>query len=269
MSDAEPVVLVDVQQRVATVTLNRPKARNALSSALLELLERTLADLEASPDVDVMILTGADPAFCAGLDLRELGGEPLAAGDGDEPPKTLVDRAAGGSRSPFPPRTKPLIGAINGVAVTGGLELALNCDFLIASERARFGDTHARVGIMPGWGLSFLLSEAVGLRRARQMSATGDFVDAEQALTWGLVNMVVPHADLLATTRQVAESITSCDQQQVRTMRRLYDEVAGHPIDAARALEDATNRSWGGGAIDAAEVARRRDAVISRGRSQG
>ena len=98
----------------------------------------------------------------------------------------------------------PVIGAINGVAITGGFEVALACDFLVASERARFADTHARVGIMPGWGLTVALPEAIGLRRAKEMSTTGNFVDAETALAWGLVNHVVPHDELLPFARKLS-----------------------------------------------------------------
>src|SRR3954470_20892171 len=136
------VVLVDVRDRVATITLNRPDARNALNADLRRELPRAVAECDGREDVDVLILTGADPAFCAGLDLKELG---QRAG------RTETTESV--TNTPIPPTVKPLIGAINGVAITGGFELALNCDFLIASERARFADTHARVGIQPGWGL--------------------------------------------------------------------------------------------------------------------
>src|SRR5215472_14574586 len=128
------VVLTEVAEFVATVTLNRPERRNALSGELLTALRETLASLESSEHVRVIVLTGADPAFCAGLDLTELG----QAG-------SALRRAAGGPV--LRGMAKPMIGAVNGVAVTGGLELALACDFLVASDRARFADTHARVGI--------------------------------------------------------------------------------------------------------------------------
>ena len=159
----EPVLL-EVADRIATITLNRPDARNALSSEVLRLLPQLMKQADADDGVDVIILTGADPAFCAGLDLKELGSTAGNLGG------TGADGSANadGVRGPFPPLTKPLIGAINGVAVTGGFELALNCDFLIASEHAKFGDTHSRVGVMPGWGLTVLLPDpAVGVEHAR------------------------------------------------------------------------------------------------------
>ena len=139
---SEDVLLVDVADRVATVTLNRPRARNALDRALRQALHRSMRDLDAEDGVDVVVLTGADPAFCAGLDLKELG-----AGHLDEPDDQSPVR-----NSPFPAMSKPVIGAVNGAAITGGFEVALRCDLLVASERAAFADTHARVGIMPGWG---------------------------------------------------------------------------------------------------------------------
>src|SRR5215204_1895603 len=180
-------VLPEVSDRIATITLNRPSARNALSSELLAMLPKVMTDADGRDDVDILILTGADPAFSAGLDLKELG-------------STASNLGAGGggdvTRGPFPAVTKPVIGAINGFAITGGFELALNCDFLVASERARFGDTHTRVGVMPGWGMTVLLAQAIGVRRAREMSFTGNFLDAEEAMHFGLVNHVVPHDEL-------------------------------------------------------------------------
>ena len=127
------------------------------------------------------------------------------------------------------PLSKPIIGAINGVAVTGGFELALNCDFLIASDQASFADTHARVGIQPGWGLTVLLPQAIGLRRAREMSTTGNFVDARTALEWGLVNRVVAHEDLLPTCRTLAADIVSNDQAGVRRILRTYQSPPASP----------------------------------------
>ena len=164
---------------------------------------------------------------------------------------------------------KPLIGAVNGVAVTGGLELALACDFLVASDRARFADTHSRVGIQPGWGLTVALPAAVGVRRAKEMSVTGNFVDAATALAWGLVNHVVAHADLLPFCRQLAADTVSNDQAGVRRLLQTYDEGAlvtggrcGGPRGQGRPRVDGLRprRVRGRGA--------RRREVVDRGRSQ-
>ena len=153
--------------------------------------------------------------------------------------------------------------------MTGGLELALACDFLVASDHARFADTHARVGVMPGWGLTVALPEAVGLRRAREMSATGNFITAPTALAWGLVNHVVPHEELLGFARGLAADIASADPAAVREILRTYNEGSLVTAEQAALVEAEAHRRWHAGGIDAALVAGRRDAVIGRGRAQG
>ncbi|MGQ0823709.1 MAG: enoyl-CoA hydratase [Actinomycetota bacterium] len=252
-------VLVEISERIAVITINRPEQRNALNRAARSQLPAVITQCDADDDVDVMILTGADPAFSAGIDLREIA-EGRGAGDPDD------------GRLPFrgalPPHEKPLIGAINGVAVTGGFEVALNCDFLVASERARFADTHARVGVMPGWGLTVLLAQRVGVARAKEMSLTGNYVDAATALTWGLVNHVVAHDDLLACSRQLASDIVSNDQMGVRRMKRTYDEAADAMLGEAWTIEDRVSRDWEGPGFDPASIADRREQVMRRGRSQ-
>lgn len=255
---AEDVVLLEVSDRIATITLNRPEARNALSSEVLRLIPERMKTAEHDDDVDVIVLTGADPAFTAGLDLKELGstGGNLGAGnDGGD-----------GSRGPFPKLSKPLIGAINGVAVTGGFELALNCDFLIASEHAKFGDTHSRVGVMPGWGLTVLLPQAIGIRRAREMSFTGNFMGADEALHFGLVNHVVPHEELIPFTRQIATDIIGNEQDGVRQIRFTYDSIATHDHDWETEARDG--RAWSRSQFDPAKVAARRESIRERGKTQ-
>jgi len=259
MSD---VVLYEVSERIATITLNRPEARNALSSEVLRLVPERLREADASDDVDVVILTGSDPAFCAGLDLKELGstGGNLGATGADGRPNR------DGVRGPFPAMAKPLIGAVNGVAITGGFELALNCDFLVASEHAKFGDTHSRVGVMPGWGLTVLLPQAIGVRRAREMSFTGNFMLADEALAFGLVNHVVPHAELIPFTRQLALDIIGNEQAGVRQIRATYGEIThdteGWGIEAGNAAR------WQREMFSPEQVAERRAAIQARGRQQ-
>ncbi len=260
---ADDPVLYDVSDRIATITLHRPEARNALSSEVLALLPVRLREADADPEVDVIILTGTDPAFCAGLDLKELGSSAgnLSGGSGaDGTPNR------DGTRGPFPALDTPLIGAINGVAVTGGFELALNCDFLVASERAKFGDTHARVGVMPGWGLTVLLPQAIGVRRAREMSFTGNFLSAEEALQWGLVNHVVPHDELMAFTRSLAADIAGNERDGVQQIRRTYAAIA-HDDDAWE-TEARDSRAWQRAQFSPEKVAERRAAIQERGRTQ-
>ena len=263
MSESDDVVLVEVADRVATVTLNRPSQRNALNRELQRRIPDVIARLEADAGIDVLILTGADPAFCAGVDLKELGTGRRTAGA--DPADLVIPKS---SRGPLPPHTKPVIGAINGVAVTGGLELALACDFLVASDRARFADTHSRVGVMPGWGLTVLLPEAVGVRRARELSTTGNYIDARVAEAWGLVNHVVAHHDLMAFCRGLAADIVSNDQAGVRRMLDTYARGSATTAEEAWAIEAEVSRAWARDQLDPASVEARRQAIVDRGRRQ-
>ena len=260
MSD---VVLVETTDRVCTITLNRPEARNALNTALHRESAVALAAAESDVDVDVVVLTGTDPAFCAGLDLKELGAGGTNLADGSRDPD-------GAARWTNPVEavwamTKPVIGAINGACVTGGLELALGCDFLVASERAFFGDTHTRVGVVPGGAMSVYLPMAVGLRRAKEISLTGNFVDAHEAHHLGLVNHVVAHEELLGTARALASDIVGNDAVAVRQVKQLFDEGARLPVGEAVAHARAM---FGGVPVESNEIERRRRAVVDRGRSQ-
>jgi enoyl-CoA hydratase len=250
MTDAD-VLLIDTEDRVRTLTLNRPQARNALSSELRRRFFQALRDAEADDDVDVVILTGADPVFCAGLDLKELG-------DSSQLPDISPQ---------WPPMTKPVIGAINGAAVTGGLEFALYCDILIASEQARFADTHARVGLLPTWGLSVRLPQKVGVGLARRMSLTGDYLSAADALRAGLVTEVVLHEDLLPTAQKVAASIVGNNQNAVRALLASYHRIDAAQTDAGLWIEATSAKQWMNAATGN-DIAANRDAVLQRGRAQ-
>lgn len=255
------LVLAKIAEGAATVTLNRPEARNALSGELTRQLEDTVTDLDGRDDVSCIVLTGADPAFCAGVDLKALATESRSA---------QRDR----QRDPLPPtgflppHETPVIGAVNGPAVTGGLELALSCDFLIASERARFADTHARVGAMPGAGLTIRLPQLIGFDRARRMSFTGDYVDAATALSWGLVVEVVPHEALLPRAREVAAAIASIPRENVREVRRMYEEIGALSGEEARLAEVRWSRRWMEDHFDQSRLADERERIMARGRSQ-
>jgi enoyl-CoA hydratase len=245
------ILLIDTQNRVRTLTLNRPQARNALSRELRRRFFQALRDAESDDDVDVVVLTGADPVFCAGLDLKELG-------DTTELPDISPQ---------WPPMNKPVIGAINGAAVTGGLEFALYCDILIASELARFADTHARVGLLPTWGLSVRLPQKVGVGLARRMSLTGDYLSATDALRAGLVTEVVPHDELLPTARRVAASIVGNNQKAVRALLASYHRIDAAQTDAGLWIEAMSAKQWMNSATGN-DIAANRDAVLQRGRAQ-
>src|SRR5882724_9060436 len=252
-----PVLLVETAGGVRILTLNRPAARNALSSELIDRLVGALHAAEDDPKVRAVVLTGADPAFCAGLDLREAGAEGL-------PSASVLDRKG----SPWwvlGAMSTPIIGAVNGPAVTGGLELVLQCTFLVASERAAFGDTHARVGVHPGGGLTGLLPQAIGMRRAREMSLTGNFLDAAEAHRLGLVNHVVPHEELLPTAQGLAGDIATGDPRTVAALNDAYRDVAALPLGEGLALERRRFKEW---EYDPAGIESRRQAVLDRGRAQ-
>jgi enoyl-CoA hydratase len=255
---SEPVILVEKSGAIATVTLNRPGAMNALSRELRNAIAETFEALEADKDIRVAILTGAGKAFCAGLDLKELGSDTggINATIGDKDPVTSIGQFSG-----------PVIGAINGVAITGGFELAIACDVLICSENARFADTHARVGILPGWGLSQKLSRAIGIYRAKELSLTGNFLSAQQANDWGLVNRVVPAEDLLPTCRKLAEDMLSVVPECLPAYKKLIDdgfaEDFGSALKTERRVSSAANK-----AVTPDAVAERRKGIQERGKQQ-
>jgi enoyl-CoA hydratase len=256
---SEEDLLIERSDRVGTITLNRPEQRNALTRSLRRGIPAAVTELDSDDDVDVILLTGADPAFCAGLDLIE-----LSSGDGSK----NLNEAVSNRRGPLPPHRKPVVAAVNGVAVTGGLELVLACDLVIASERARFADTHARVGVMPGWGLTVLLPEAVGVRRAREMSITGNYVDAQLAFEWGLVNHVVTHEDLIPFCRNLAADVISNDQDGVRRMLETYGRTTAVGTDEAWAVEADMAAEWQRDRFDNEAIARRLEGIVTRGRDQ-
>jgi enoyl-CoA hydratase len=254
---AEPVLVQERSGGIVTLTLNRRDKMNALSSELRRALVDAFVALRADESAGVVILTGNGRAFCAGLDLKELSQGGFQA---EEP--SAVDVV--GAMHAF---DRPIIGAVNGVAVTGGFEVALACDFLVASTEARFADTHARVGILPGWGLSQKLPRMIGIGRAKELSLTGNYLSAEQAERWGLVNRVVPAAELLPTCRKLAEDILSCVAGVPAKIKQLIDEgYATTFADGMRMERRRSNEHVRGVTADA--IAKRRTGIQQRGRTQ-
>ena len=258
----EPTVRVEKHgDGYAVVTLNRPHALNALSRELMATLARAIDELEADPAMRAIVLTGAGRGFCAGLDLKELGSGEASLADAVQPaarpdPVQALNRFSG-----------PVIGAINGVAITGGFELALACDVLLASSEARFADTHARIGIAPGWGLSQKLSRAIGIYRAREISLTGNFIPAAQAEAWGFVNRVVAPEELLPQARQMALDMLSADPAMLRRYKSVINDGFGLTFGDAMALEASRCRENNDG-LSAEAIESRRGAVQSRGKRQ-
>ena len=248
---------LDKRKGYAIVTLNRPDDMNALSRELRGDLTDAFIQCEADENIRVVILTGKGKAFCAGMDLKELG---VTDGDASQEVGNEVARAMEAFQG-------PIIAAVNGHAVTGGFELALACDIIIASENARFADTHARVGILPGWGLSQKLPCMIGLSRAKEISFTGTSVFAQQALEWGLVNHVVPAAELLPRAIKMAEDMCNCVPHILRQYKLLIEDGYSMPYKEALTWEEkqaiaSAKQAFG------TTIADRREAVMAQGRSE-
>ncbi len=254
----EQPVLLEIKNQIAIVTLNRPQALNSLSKAMRDQLVTVFKEIQQNEDLRVVILTGNGRAFCAGLDLKEMEADGLSSNDL-------------GTTAPFIKLIEqlsiPIIGAINGFAITGGFELALLSDFMIAAESAKFADTHGRVGIVPGWGLSQKLPRIIGIQRAKEMSLTGNFIDAGQAERWGLVNRVVPDGELMAVALQLAGDIASCDPIALKEIKKLIDVGYGTTLAEGLALEGARSKAWAM-QMDVATIGDKRRAVQARGRNQ-
>ena len=252
------LLITEKHEGYAILTLNRPDAMNALSRALRDAIVAAFEDCQADPEIRVVIITGKGRAFCAGMDLKEMGSS-SELNASEEVGNTVV-RAMAGFEG-------PIIGAINGHAITGGFELALACDVLIASENARFADTHARVGLLPGWGLSQKLPRLIGLSRAREISFTGAPVFARQAYEWGLVNHVVEAGELMNKAIEIAKNMCACVPHILRQYKWLIETGYSMPYREALRWEEQQ-------AIEAARhmtaqmIEERRGKVLEKGRGE-
>jgi enoyl-CoA hydratase len=205
-------IKVETADFITTITISRPEKRNALNRDMRAFIKKEIDRLNQSDQTKVIILTGTDPAFSSGVDFTELSN-----------PETDFSEI-GPLPGPFFSSDVPVIGAINGAAYTGGLELALTCNLLIASEKAVFADTHAKLGMMPGWGLSVHLPIAVGQAHAIQMMTSCQPVAAKEALEWGLINELVPHDSLLERANEIAADIAKQDIDVIRKAGALLNK---------------------------------------------
>lgn len=226
MSD---LVLTTIEDGIATLTINRPEVMNALNGATLQALRNKIDELDSDVQVRVMIITGAgEKAFVAGGDIagmRDMGA--LEARDMAVLAQEVliaIERCS-----------KPVIAAVNGYALGGGCELAMACDLRIAADKARFGQPEVNLGIIPGWAGTQRLPRLIGKGRALEMLFTGEMIDAQEAWRIGLVNRVVPQAELLAETRQLALKIAAKPRQAVRLCKEAV--VNGLEMDSARAAQ--------------------------------
>ena len=249
-------LLVEDDGHVRVLTLHRPEARNALSGELIRALYAALLAADEDDAVRALVLTGSDPAFCAGVDLKEAARDGAAYFAQYDDANCIAQVAL---------LRTPVIGAINGATFTGGLEIALGCDFLVASERAVFADTHARVGVLPGGGMTARLPSVVGQADARRMSLTGEVVDAARALRMGLVSEVVPHGELLPRARDLARSIAEVDPAVLQPVKQMFvqawDATLGDSLAVEARIAGAHRPAYD-------ELERRRREVLARNRSQ-
>jgi enoyl-CoA hydratase len=223
-------IQVAVDGALATVTIAREAALNALSSKVLAELTVACGELEVSTDVRVVILTGAGKAFVAGADIAEM--------------RDLTPRQAqafaemgGALAAAIEGSEKPWIAAVNGFALGGGCELAVACDFVYASDQARFGQPEVKLGIIPGFGGTQRLARRVGIAKAKELCMTGDMIDAAEALRIGLADAVWPGAELIARARDVAGRIAANGPLAVAEVKRLVQLGQSTTLDHAVALE--------------------------------
>jgi enoyl-CoA hydratase len=224
-------LLTERDGALVVLTLNRPDKLNALNAELFGELDVALASLAGDPSIACAILTGSgEKAFAAGADIAAmLDMSPEDARHFSELGHRICSRI---ERAPF-----PVIGAVNGFALGGGCELALACDFLYASDKAKFGQPEVNLGVTPGFGGTQRLARRVGLARARELCYTGDTLSADEALRLGLVNAVVPHAELMGKVKDVATKIAKKGPLAVAQCKRVIFSGEGVPLDSANALE--------------------------------
>jgi enoyl-CoA hydratase/carnithine racemase len=218
------------RDRIAWLTINRPEARNAIDPDVHQAMIEAWTDFRDDDSVDVAILTGAGEAFCAGADLKTYI-PPIMGAASPARLREIVELGLNGFTRGMHRIPKPIVAAVNGWALAGGLETALACDIRIASERAMFGSFEARRGFHHGDGGIVRLVNACGVGVASHMLLTAEPVDARQALEWGLVTKVVPHDRLLEEAENVARQILRNSQRAVRSAKQTILDVVGQPLD--------------------------------------
>lgn len=238
-------VRLELQGGLAWITLHRPEAMNSMSPQMVADLDAALDIVETHREVRCLAIRGTSKAFCAGADLKAVKAL------GDEEDQATAVRAFLGRATALLRRIEqfpmPVIGAVNGMALAGGLEIVLVCDIVLASEDAKLGDAHARHGLIPGWGGSVRLPRKIGPNRAKWMMFTAETVSAATLVEWGLVNQVVPGAELDAAVQALAARITDKSPLGLRRMKQLVDDGLEQPLEVAlrneRIMVEAHNPS--------------------------
>ncbi|MBI2857591.1 MAG: enoyl-CoA hydratase/isomerase family protein [Chloroflexi bacterium] len=216
--------------RIATITLNRPEALNALDPASVDELSKVMTEFRDDDNLWVAIVTGSgEKAFCAGADIVTTL------------PKLKAERGQPWKATPTPMRGieiwKPMVAAINGAALGGGLELALTCDIRIASEKAVFGVPEVRLGLIPGWGGTQRLPRAIGMAKAAEMLLTGKSIDAQEALRIGLINKVVPPAEVMSSAVQMASVLCEPSPLAIRAAKQAMVQGIERSLNEGLELE--------------------------------
>lgn len=234
-------VRVSRRDAAAWITLNRPEAMNSVSPRLLSGLDAALDAVQQDPSLRCVVLTGAGRAFCAGADLKVVKEQSNGA-DQASAARAFRDMALAlmGRIEQFP---LPVIAAVNGLALAGGLELVLVCDFVVAAHEARFGDAHARLGLLPGWGASARLPRKIGINRAKQMMLTAQQVPAALAEQWGLVNQIAPLAELENAVTALCDSLSEKSPLGLRRMKQLLNDALDQPLEIALRAEGAMSEA--------------------------
>ena len=236
MPSTDDQVLVHRAGPSATVTLNRPEALNALTPDMLRRLGDVLEGLAADPSISVVVLTGAGRAFSAGVDLKALGGMPLVNGAVgsvlDDPARRAIAAMTG--------MAKVVIAKVNGACFTGALELVLACDLVAVAAEAKLGDTHAKWGLRPTWGMSQRLIRAVGPTRARLLSYTARTFTGAEAAEWGMAALAVPGTELDAAVGELAAEVAACSPGSLSAYKDLYRQSADLGLSEGVAYEAAS-----------------------------
>lgn len=273
-TDKEPprpyaTLLLERRQDIVRISLNRPEKLNALNVQLQTELSDALSAIAADDSVRALIVSGEGRAFCAGLDLHEFPASLTLLQNQSQNQSHDQSQNRPKSQSIFQQvdaLSVPVIAAINGLAVTGGFELALSCDLLIASTNARFADTHGRIGVMPGAGLSQKLSRIIGLPRAMALSLTGEFLAAAQAYSWGLVSHLVEPQALMPLAWRLAGQMGAGEPTVIREMKRVIKEGAATTLSGGMEMERDAHEQWARQA-DMAAVVSRKDQLFRRNRA--
>ena len=224
-------LLFEKSGAIGTLTLNRPDARNALDLVMRRELLAALDDIEGDPSVRVVVLTGAGGHFCAGGDVKSM--KPGSAAAEGRARVAALNRMIV-RLVEFP---RPIIAMVDGFAVGAGCNLALCCDLIVASDRARFGEVFAKIGLVPDGGGSWLLPRLVGMARAKELIFTADIIDAAEAARIGLVNRVVPAAELAASTRALAERIAQGPPKTLALAKHMVNRAATSNLEDALDVE--------------------------------